>query len=217
MLSSAKSSGSTRIRSPAKRRVVMPSHAVEGQRNVWLTFDDGPHPTRTDQVLTVLAKYNIKATFFLIGRNARSFEAVVRRAFESGHRIGNHSYTHPLLTKLSEAQVRAELKRTEEAIAKYAPDEKIFRPPYGAHNATVDRVVSQLGYRLILWNVDTVDWNAKYQPTKWVQHGLDQIRSRKDSKVLNHDIHKSTADHLETFIKRIKRLGKVNFQPPSTL
>jgi peptidoglycan/xylan/chitin deacetylase (PgdA/CDA1 family) len=201
----------------ARRSTMVPSQTVRGRRRVWLTFDDGPHPSLTERVLDILARHGVKATFFVIGRNARAHESIVRKAFEAGHGIGNHTYTHPTLTKLSEVKVRDELKRTHDVIAPYLGSNQVFRPPYGAHNAMVDRVASRMGYRVILWNVDTVDWSAKFKPAKWVQHGLDQIRAREDSRVLNHDIHKTTADNLDTFIKRIKGLGNVTFQPPSTL
>jgi peptidoglycan/xylan/chitin deacetylase (PgdA/CDA1 family) len=90
-------------------------------------------------------------------------------------------------------------------------EEKLFRPPYGAHNETVDSIVAELGYRLCSWNVDTLDWNARYQPDKWVQHGMDRIRTGDTSIVLTHDIHQSTADHIDCFISRLKALGDVTF------
>ena len=113
--------------------------------------------------------------------------------------------------------IDTEIARTHDIIADYLGRDWIFRPPYGAHNARVDKVVAELGYRLVLWNVDTLDWSAKYQPDKWVLHGIDQIRARDQSRVLNHDIHETTADNLEMFIERIKEIGGVTFRPPSTL
>jgi peptidoglycan/xylan/chitin deacetylase (PgdA/CDA1 family) len=156
-------------------------------------------------------------TFFVVGQNVAAREAVVKRAFDAGHRIGNHSYTHPDLTKLAEPEVFSEIKRTDDLISRYAGEEKVFRPPYGSHNAKVDRVAARLGYRVVLWSVDTLDWDKHYQPDKWVQHGIDQIRNRDSSRVLNHDIHKTTADNYDTFIRRIVAIGSVIFEPPSTL
>jgi len=196
---------------------LIPNYAARAGKEVWLTFDDGPHPTQTDRVLKVLDQFAIKATFFVVGRNASNRKALVRKAYEAGHRIGNHSFTHRDLTKLTEAQVRDEIAKTHDLIAAYVGRDRIFRPPYGAHNARVDKVASSLGYRLVLWNVDTLDWSSKYHPDKWVRHGIDQIRARDQSRVLNHDIHKTTADHLAKFINRIKQIGGVTFMPPSTL
>jgi peptidoglycan/xylan/chitin deacetylase (PgdA/CDA1 family) len=198
--------------------VVKPVYAAAAAtRHVWLTFDDGPHPTNTDKVLATLAQHGIKATFFVVGENVKSRKAVVQRAFDAGHRIGNHSYSHPNLTTLSAVQVRDQIVKTEALIGSLLGKAKLFRPPYGAHNARVDQLISAHGYRSIFWNVDTEDWNKKYQPTGWITRGLNQIKVRDDCRVLNHDIHATTAANLATFIQRIKQLGNVTFMDPATL
>jgi peptidoglycan-N-acetylglucosamine deacetylase len=196
---------------------LIPRYAAAGAKRVWLTFDDGPHPRHTVRVLGTLAAHGIKATFFVMGRNCAANMNVLAKVADGGHRIGNHTYTHPELTRLSEARIRDEIRRTEALISRYIHGPKLMRPPYGAHNALVDRVVRGLGYRLVIWNVDTVDWNRAYQPTRWVTHGINQIRARTSSVVLNHDIQGTTADHLDTFIRRIKALGNVTFGSPSDL
>jgi peptidoglycan-N-acetylglucosamine deacetylase len=194
-----------------------PRYKLAAGKQVWLTFDDGPHPTRTGKVLDVLSAHGITACFFLIGKHAELYPAVVARIVREGHRVCNHTYGHPQLTKLTAAQVKQELVRTERILGTALKSPKLFRPPYGAHNATVDSVTSNLGYRTIIWNVDTVDWNKAYQPTKWVTHGIAQIRARSNSVVLNHDIHASTANQLDTFIRKIKQIGNVRFMKASTL
>jgi peptidoglycan/xylan/chitin deacetylase (PgdA/CDA1 family) len=199
-------------------RAFVPSYAATShRRKVWLTFDDGPHPSYTLRVLNTLAAHGIKATFFVVGRNCNSFMDVLARTAAAGHRIANHTYNHSDLRRLSEARVRDELRRTEALIGRYVRGPKLMRPPYGAHNGLVDRVVRGLGYRMVLWNVDTVDWSQAYKPDKWVTHGLNQIRARADSVVLNHDVHKTTADHLDRFIRRIEALGNVTFGAPADL
>lgn len=190
---------------------------MHSPKNIWLTFDDGPHPYNTDRILRKLEALNIRATFFVIGQNMRKSQYLVRRAFDAGHRIGNHSYTHANFATLTESQMRDEIEHTDEVIAEYAGSQKIFRPPYGHTNAIVRSVASQLGYRIVLWNVDTLDWNRNYQPSKWIQHGLEQIRLQQDSKILIHDTYNTTADSLDTFINHIKKLGNVSFEPPSRL
>jgi peptidoglycan-N-acetylglucosamine deacetylase len=194
-----------------------PIYEVAKQKRVWLTFDDGPHPTNTKKVLTTLTKHGIKATFFVVGQNAKSHLALVRDAFNAGHRIGNHSYTHRNLTTLSAANARSEIARTEAVIKAYLGATKIFRPPYGAHNATVDGILAGLNYRSIFWNVDTEDWKPANKPTKWMTVGINQMKGRDDCRVLNHDIHPTTADNLDTFIQRIKALGNVKFMDPAEL
>ena len=206
-------------RKPGVRsRVMKPIYATaRATKRVWLTFDDGPHPTNTDKVLATLAQHGIKATFFVVGENVKARKQVVQRVFDAGHRIGNHSYSHPNLTTLTSVQVRDQIVKTEALISNYLGNEKIFRPPYGAHNARVDSVIAGHGYRSILWNVDTADWNASNQPTRWITLGINQIKARDDCRVLNHDIHKTTADNLGTFIQRIKQLGNVTFMDPAGL
>jgi peptidoglycan-N-acetylglucosamine deacetylase len=198
-------------------RFTAPVFKAGVRKQVWLTFDDGPHPVRTAKVLDVLSSHGITACFFLIGKNAEQFPALVARIEREGHRVGNHTYAHPQLTTLTAAKVREQLLRTERILGTHLKSPKLFRPPFGAHNATVDSVVAGLGYRTILWNVDTVDWNKAFQPDKWVTHGLAQIKARNNSVVLNHDIHATTAAHLDTFIRKIKRLGNVTFMRASTL
>ena len=213
----ARRSRRTRQLARAGKTVLIPRYTARATKRVWLTLDDGPHPTYTDQILKILDKHKIIAAFFVVGKNVASHGALVKKAFDAGHRIGNHSYSHKDLTTLSEAEIIKEIENTDKLIKKYSGIDKIFRPPYGAHNAIVDKVAAAFGYRVVLWNVDTLDWNRNYQPDKWVQHGIDQIRARDTSTVLNHDIHKSTAENYDTFIERIKTLGPVIFGEPSSI
>jgi peptidoglycan-N-acetylglucosamine deacetylase len=204
-------------RATTARQVKSPLYKIAGRRKVWLTFDDGPHPTRTPKVLDVLAAHGITACFFLVGKHAELHPNLIARIAREGHRVCNHTYGHPDLTTLTSAQVKQQLLRTEQILGAHLKSPKLFRPPYGAHSATVDAVVTNLGYRTILWNVDTVDWNKAYQPDKWVSHGIAQIRARSNSVVLNHDIYASTAAQLDSFIRKIKSLGNVQFLPASSI
>ena len=102
--------------------------------------------------------------------------------------------------------------KTEELIALYLGKEKLLRPPYGAHNSLVEKVSKNLGYQLCFWNVDTLDWKESHRPDGWVSHGLAQFNGRDDAIVLNHDIHESTADHLDLFISEIIALGPTRFE-----
>jgi peptidoglycan-N-acetylglucosamine deacetylase len=196
---------------------VVPKYAVAGPKRIWLTFDDGPHLSNTPRALDALAAHGIKATFFLIGKNCAFYPAVLRRIADEGHRIANHTYNHPNLALLSRAKIKEELLRAEAVIGPHIKGKKLFRPPYGAHNALVDEVVAELGYRLVLWNVDTVDWSPKFKPDKWVQHGVNQIKARQNSVVLNHDIHRTTAVNLDSFIRKIKAIRCTVFQQAKDL
>jgi len=195
--------------------VLVPRYRSVSQRRVWLTFDDGPHPVWTEKILRILDSQAILATFFIVGKRAAAHPEVLKKIAHSGHWLGNHSYSHLDLTRLSKSQIRSQIQRTERLIAPYLNPRrgKFFRPPYGRHNQVVDRIASELGYRLYFWNVDTLDWDKQYQPDRWAQYSVDQIRDRDTAIVLMHDIHKTTADNLSAFISRIKALGEVRFEP----
>jgi peptidoglycan-N-acetylglucosamine deacetylase len=208
------------MRKPRKRTAARKTPAVraratygtlEGGREVLLTFDDGPHPAQTPKLLDCLAERGIKAVFFVIGERVASGagRAIVERAFKEGHRIGNHTYTHPDLTKLSESQVLDEIERTEDLIAEFLTDHKLFRPPYGAHNSVVDTVVRDLGYHVVLWNVDSEDWKKK--PDGWIEPSVSSIGSRGSSTVLCHDIHATTVDNFPGFLMKVAAIPKVRF------
>lgn len=140
------------------------SHVLfySGPRNlkqVALTFDDGPELRYTPQILDVLKRNGVHATFFLVGARAEKFPQIVKRISAEGHAIGNHTYDHANLTKLTAAQVREEVEQGERSLTKilgYHP--AIFRAPFGAANAPVLREVAHMNYKIIDWSVDTRDW-----------------------------------------------------------
>ncbi len=198
--------------------VFMPRNSRIATRKVWLTFDDGPHPRHTKTILDVLKDKGITATFFVLGTKVKRMgKTLLQRIRKEGHRIGNHSFSHVDLRKLTVEEVRREILSTETLLAEQLGSEKLFRPPYGMSNETVDQVITQLGYRMSLWNVNTLDWSPTYQPDRWVEHGVDQIRQCESSVVLAHDIHKTTADHVAEFIQRIEQIENVTFETCETL
>jgi len=127
---------------------------------VGLTFDDGP-TSNTNTLLNLLAQQSIRATMFPTGQNSASNPSLVQAMRNAGHWIGNHSYTHPHLTTMSQAQMRDELQRTQQAIANAGGGTPtLFRPPFGETNATLRSVEQSLGLREIIWDVDSQDWNG---------------------------------------------------------
>ncbi|MEV0241298.1 polysaccharide deacetylase family protein [Streptomyces sp. NPDC050674] len=134
--------------------------AACGAGYVGLTFDDGPSGTTT-RLLGALRQNGLRATMFNQGRNAAADPALVRAQVSAGMWVANHSYTHPHLTRLSQAQIDSEISRTQQAIASAGGGTpKLFRPPYGETNATVKSVASRYGLTEIIWNVDSQDWNG---------------------------------------------------------
>jgi peptidoglycan/xylan/chitin deacetylase (PgdA/CDA1 family) len=182
-------------------------------RKVWLTFDDGPCSDCTSRILDTLAELNVKATFFVVGSCVeRTGRALLERMEREGHLIGNHGYSHRNLTTLPEHEVREEITRTGETLAGLPNAKMLFRPPYGTTNALVDRIVLELGYRRVLWNVDSRDWDPAWQPDLWVERTVQAVREREWSIILAHDIHPTTADGLATLIRR---LCDVTFECPA--
>ncbi|MBD9701233.1 polysaccharide deacetylase family protein [Streptomyces caniscabiei] len=168
---------------------------------VALTFDDGPVKD-TQRLLGLLNDRNVRATFYAVGTNVQKNPATTRAASQAGHQIGNHSWDHANLTKLSAAKVKSQLSRTDTAI-KQATGKKptTFRAPYGAHNATVR---SAAGRPLVHWSVDTLDW--KYKDSARLVKYVN-AETRPGDIILMHDIHRTTVDAVPGIIKALTARG----------
>ncbi|MGW3957910.1 polysaccharide deacetylase family protein [Streptomyces sp. NPDC004752] len=128
-------------------------------RRMLLTFDDGPDPAYTPHILDTLAKYGVRATFFVCGEMAEWNRALLARMADEGHVVGNHTWSHPLLTELSRSQIRSEMERTSEVIEKgYGEHPRWFRAPYGAWNRAAFQLGAEMGMEPLAWTVDSRDW-----------------------------------------------------------
>ena len=158
-----------------------------------MTFDDGPHPKNTPRLLDMLRERNIKATFYVVGRNVDLYPHIVRRIVAEGHEIGNHTWTHRNLTGLSNASVRIEMDRTRDVIISACGVEpRTMRPPYGALRESQRAwIYKEYGYPTIMWNVDPMDWR---RPGVSVVTSRILENTRNGSIVLAHDLHKPTVD-----------------------
>jgi len=135
---------------------------VPGTRLLALTYDDGPNEACTPPLLDLLAQHGARATFFLIGRYVAQRPDLVRRIRKEGHAIGNHTYSHPLLTLASSSQLRRELDDADNAIADAAgPHDGLFRPPFGGRRPGTFSIVRSCGMTPVMWNVTCFDWNAR--------------------------------------------------------
>jgi len=158
-----------------------------------MTFDDGPHTQNTPRLLDMLKERHIHATFFFVGQCVADNPEIVKRIVAEGHDIGNHSWSHPQLSKMNDEAVRNELQKTEDAIvAACGQKPKLMRPPYGAFTARQRAWANGTwGYKIILWDVDPLDWKIRNS-----EHVKAEILKQTvpGSIILSHDIHKTTVD-----------------------
>lgn len=197
------------------------SQAEEGSAHVYhrhensemkvaLTFDDGPHPILTPAILKILARYKIKATFFLVGENVKNYPGVVEQILAEGHEIGNHTYSHDCINT-------REIEQCEQAIYELTDYKtKLFRPPQGFVDQSVKEASLSLGYDIILWDIDTRDW--EHTPPRQICNLIvNDITA--GSIILMHDYigHNSpTPQALELLIPEVIALG-YQFVPVSEL
>jgi peptidoglycan/xylan/chitin deacetylase (PgdA/CDA1 family) len=140
-----------------------------------LTFDDGPHPRYTPEILDILDEYGVKATFFVVGENVSYYSDIVKEEIARGHEIGNHTYEHKNISGYDSERLTREIKKCEETLASLDYSCKLFRPPEGALGAQQGRQIKELDYRVILWNLDTRDW--AHTPTdQIVRHVLSSVQ-----------------------------------------
>jgi peptidoglycan/xylan/chitin deacetylase (PgdA/CDA1 family) len=183
-------------RSPARA-----STGSDGERIVALTFDDGPHPALTPPLLDILQYERVPATFYVLGSCASRYPDIVRRAYDSGHEIGNHSWSHPCLTRIGLARAADELARTDELLRSInGAVPNTLRPPYGAMDRRVEALANPRP--MILWDVDTYDWRSRYTPAveRAAMRGNGGI-------VLMHDIHSATVGAVPAVIRHFKAHG----------
>lgn len=132
------------------------------KKQIALTFDDGPHPTLTPRILDILAQYNVPATFFMVGQNIFNYPDAARAVIEAGHEVGNHTFTHPHLAGLNEDAIMDEIGKCEDALeelCEYRPH--LLRTPQGALTPSLEKCVLEDDYILVLWSLDTRDWENK--------------------------------------------------------
>lgn len=130
-----------------------------GGKRLALTFDDGPFPPYTEQILDILQAHGVRATFFVCGKDVERHPELLRRIHSEGHTIGNHTWSHPYLYFLSHRKIAEEIDRTQEAIRKVTGQvPRLFRPPYGARWFGLYPVLRERKMALIQWSVNPLDW-----------------------------------------------------------
>lgn len=167
-----------------------------------LTFDDGPYPEVTAAILDALEQYGVKATFFVLGSRVKGQEEMLKRMEELGCEIGNHTWSHADLTGLSAAQCISEIEKTNEEFKRVlGHGAAVVRPPFGHYNSTVRNLVP---YPLILWTVDTGDWQ-KQNPRQLARSVVEQ--AKEGCVILMHDQQTSTAEAITDIIPLLVREG----------
>ncbi|MFC5862457.1 polysaccharide deacetylase family protein [Acidicapsa dinghuensis] len=188
-----------------------PSNPVSGPRQIALTFDDGPNPRMTPQLLDLLEKNKIKATFFLIGSYATQQKELARRIHAAGHAIGDHTWTHPNLSRTGAAKTREELSRTKDAIEQLlgAPV-TLFRPPFGARQPATFRIARELGLTPVTWNIIGNDWKA--ESSEYITARINRQIARNDRQgnatnlVLHDGSHRAQGMDRSFTIEAVRRL-----------
>jgi peptidoglycan/xylan/chitin deacetylase (PgdA/CDA1 family)/uncharacterized caspase-like protein len=187
-------------------------------KTVVLTFDDGPHPRYTDEILEILARYQAPAIFFHLGRNLGTVDdkgtaklgaqsAVARRVLQAGHQLANHSFSHGLLAKMSGDEVRTEAARTEALLdAAGRTPSALFRFPYGARNAGALQTVESLKLRSMMWNIDSMDW-ADPVPKSIAERVLHETTKLQRGVILFHDIQGRTVQALPLVLDQLVAEG----------
>ena len=174
-------------------------------RRVAFTFDDGPHPKNTPVVLNLLKERGIYATFFMIGGNVALHPEIAKMVSDAGHEVGNHSMTHPQLSRLPEEKVVWEIQRTQDLITAAIGHAPVwFRPPYGAFRHDQGYIAAARGLGVMFWSVDPRDWAEP-----GVQKVTDAIfaQTRPGSVILTHDIHKPTVEALPGILDGLLERG----------
>lgn len=171
------------------------------KKQIALTFDDGPHPILTERILKILDQYGVTATFFMVGENVINYPDTAKEVILAGHEVGNHTFTHPHIANLNEKAIFDEIGRCEDALeelCEYRPH--LLRTPQGALTQSLERCLLDDDYILVLWSLDTRDWDNK-STACIVQTVLNNVKS--GDIILMHDFigHNSkTPEALEKII-----------------
>lgn len=176
------------------------------QPYIAMTFDDGPHPSNTPRLLDMLKQRNIKATFYVVGKNVREYPDIVRRILAEGHEIGNHTWDHQALSSMSAERVHQELAMTHNAVLEVAGYQiRTMRPPYGATNLRVkQQCYQEFGYPTILWSVDPLDWK---RPGSSVVAQRIISSTHAGAIILSHDIHEPTINAMPQTLDALLNKG----------
>ena len=189
-------------RTPMAKHIKATDRVLEGKMLVALTFDDGPSPSTTPALLDILSKKNTLATFFMLGSMAENNPDIVKRIEREGHEIANHTMYHQNLVWLSPEEIQSDINASKAVfsnIIKRTP--ALTRPPYGNYNDVVSSIANT---PLILWSVDTLDWQNR-NPETILNITLNQVHD--GAIILLHDIHPTSVESVPAIIDALRERG----------
>lgn len=178
------------------------------QKTAYLTFDDGPIPGVTEWVLDLLKEHGIKATFFCIGDNIEKHPDIFKKVVESGHTIGNHTFNHINGWKSNDTTYFENIEACRQSILKHSSnDSRLFRPPYGKISRQQAKEVKRLGYKIVMWDVLSADFDTTITPEKCLDNVIKNAAN--GSVIIFHDSIKAFAN-LEYALPRVIEYLKEN-------
>lgn len=171
------------------------------KKKIALTFDDGPHPLYTQEIIAVLSEADVKATFFMMGKEAESYPEIVKEVHEAGHLIGNHTYSHTNVCEVSEAEMLTEIGKTNDLLENLTGVRpQFFRPPYGCKNESLEQ---RTGMFWVFWHVDTLDWQS--QNTERIY--AEVVKNVKENDIiLMHDAYATTVEAVRQLIPVLREM-----------
>lgn len=182
--------------------LVLPEEKKTEKKRIALTFDDGPHPIYTPQMLELLKEEQVPATFFLLGENVELYGDVVKEIAKEGHLIGNHTYHHVQVTSLSLEEACKEIQETSDLIEELTGiGTEYVRPPFGTWNEELEE---RLNLIPVMWSIDTKDWTT--QNVDWIVR--ETVKHAEDHDIiLMHDSYQSTVDAVKRVIEQLEAEG----------
>ena len=183
-------------------QLVLPEEKKTEKKRIALTFDDGPHPIYTPQMLELLKEEQVPATFFLLGENVELYGDVVKEIAKEGHLIGNHTYHHVQVTSLSLEEACKEIQETSDLIEELTgTGTEYVRPPFGTWNEELEE---RLNLIPVMWSIDTKDWTT--QNVDWIVR--ETVKHAEDHDIiLMHDSYQSTVDAVKRVIEQLEAEG----------
>lgn len=171
-------------------------------KKIALTFDDGPHPYYTEQLLKGLKERDVKVTFFIMGKNAEAYPEIVREIYEDGHLIGNHTYNHTQLSSRNREKFKDEIIKTNEVIKEITGEDTIYiRPPYGSWNKEFEK---ELNMFPVFWTIDPLDWSSSN-----VSCIVNAVcgKAEENAIILMHDQYKTTVTAALEIVDQLQKEG----------